>query len=625
MRVPNLVASEKDLKGVLDTLFHASKEGKSFTGLLELAMNDQTIITAVHNIKSNKGSKTAGIDKKTVDHYLQMPFKKLIGLVKGCFTNYNPKPVRRHFIEKQNGKLRPLGIPVVIDRIIQECIRIVIEPIAEARFFEHSYGFRPYRATKHAIRSVTYHADRTPWVIEGDIKGYFDNIHHGLLIKKLWNIGIIDKRILAIIKKMLKAGVLDRGNLKHSEKGTPQGGILSPLLANIYLNDFDWMIARRWQIPSRENEYSKRYAARNYLKRAGFGECFLTRYADDWVIQVPTEKDAVKLLRELKRYFSSKLKLELSDEKTVITDMRKNPIKFLGFNLIAEPIKAKHGKPSSGRIVGKNYPNPQKVREQIKSLSSAIHNLSRRTTHEEWAAEIERINAIIVGYAEYWKTGTSKRTLTKLDNAVHHIARAVFRRKWGGVGLKAYHIPLSKLNNRPLRHAGRADSTWAVPIGDLWVGLTKAQITAIQYQRFMFNQDMTPYTPEGRKQYAEQTKRKLPLDRPPLYSTEFLWSKVGVKGIYNFEFMMNREYAYNRDKGRCKCCDAPLVEVHSQCHHKRPWLPLDRVNKVQELIWVCTECHAWIHNIGLPDNPKATNKIIKLRSLLKPQQERAKS
>lgn len=147
-------STEAELKQTLDFLYVKSKEGISFTGLIEAMVNEVTIVTAIHNIKSNKGSKTAGIDQMKMDKYLQMPKEELIALIRDNFSNYRPKPAKRVYIPKKNGKKRPLGIPTVLDRIIQECVRIIIEPICEARFYPHSYGFRPYRAQKHAVRDI---------------------------------------------------------------------------------------------------------------------------------------------------------------------------------------------------------------------------------------------------------------------------------------------------------------------------------------------------------------------------------------------------------------------------------------------------------------------------------------
>lgn len=326
-------SNETELKQFQDLLYEKSGQGICFTGLLEAMISGITIVTAVHNIKSNKGSRTAGVDKVRMDKYLQMPKETLIVLIQSNFKDYKPKPARRVYIEKSNGKKRPLGIPTALDRIIQECVRIIIEPICEARFYPHSYGFRPYRAQKHAIRDIINvinasckSPDQPVWAVEGDIKGCFDNINHRILLKKLWNIGIHDKRVLKIISQMLKAGYMESDLYHSSELGTPQGGILSPLLSNVYLNDFDWYVGRLYMEPHRQCKHKGNDSRR--LKWAGVTPKYNFRYADDWVILTSTEQEAYRLKSMLAKYFRQKLKLELSEEKTYVTDLKKRRDSF---------------------------------------------------------------------------------------------------------------------------------------------------------------------------------------------------------------------------------------------------------------------------------------------------------
>lgn len=271
-------SSEKEMNDLLDFLYAKSKENRYFTGLLEAAANEVTIITAIHNIKSNKGSKTAGVDGNKINKYFQMPKEKVVILIQSKLQKYYPKPAKRVYIEKSNGKQRPLSISTILDRIIQECIRIIIEPICEAKFYPHSYGFRPYRVQKNAVRGIvntingSNRGENLPVIaLEGDIKGCFDNINHRILLKNLWKISIHDKRIIKLISQMLKAGYIDYDIYANSELGVGQGGIISPLLSNIYLNNFDWYVGRMYYYPfpklkTRASDNEKIKAIRNYTK-----------------------------------------------------------------------------------------------------------------------------------------------------------------------------------------------------------------------------------------------------------------------------------------------------------------------------------------------------------------------
>ncbi|MDP4095908.1 reverse transcriptase domain-containing protein, partial [Paenibacillus sp. P96] len=242
-------------------------ESPKIKGLIEIMSSETAILTAIHKLKSNHGSETPGTDGQRMRDILESDYERVIAGVQSAFGNYNPHPIRRTYIPKLNkpDEKRPLGIPTIVDRIVQECVRSVLEPILEAQFFIHSYGFRPMRDAHMALGRVTniVHHTGYHWIIEGDISKFFDEVNHTKLIKKLWHMGIRDRRVLVIINKMLKAGIMDE--LEVNPLGTQQGGIISPLLANAYLDTLDQWIIREWEEKETQKTYADKYVARKML------------------------------------------------------------------------------------------------------------------------------------------------------------------------------------------------------------------------------------------------------------------------------------------------------------------------------------------------------------------------
>ena len=234
-----------------------------------------------------------------------------------------------------NRKERPLGIPTIQDRLIQQCILQVMEPICEAKFHKHSYGFRPNRNTHHAISRFRFLAFtvKLEYVVDIDIKGFFDNVDHSKLLKQIWSLGIHDKKLICVISKLLKAPIQGEG---IPTKGTPQGGILSPLLSNIVLNELDWWISNQWETFPSKFPYRWDGDKFHALKKTKLKEMYLVRYADDFKIFCRNKKDAERVKLAVEMWLKERLHLETSPEKSKITNLCRHYSEFLGFKLKLE-------------------------------------------------------------------------------------------------------------------------------------------------------------------------------------------------------------------------------------------------------------------------------------------------
>ena len=330
-----------------DELYAKSSRGYNFNNLMELITSPNNIKLAYRSIKANKGSHTAGTDKKNIEYFKNMNEEMFVAYIQRKLQNYHPKMVKRVEIPKPNGKKRPLGIPCIEDRIIQQCILQILEPICEAKFYEKSYGFRPNRSAENAIAESVRLMQRShmQYVVDVDIKGFFDNVNHRKLLRQLWTLGITDTKLIQVIKQMLKAPILlPDGTVEHPQKGTPQGGILSPLLANIVLNELDWWIASQWhlqwkvmkkppQVQIRKSGVRDLSHEYRDLRTTNLKEMYIVRYADDFKIFCKTRSDANKIKFATTQWLNHRLKLEVSEEKTGVTNLKRKYSEFLGFKL----------------------------------------------------------------------------------------------------------------------------------------------------------------------------------------------------------------------------------------------------------------------------------------------------
>ncbi|MDN8589783.1 group II intron reverse transcriptase/maturase [Paenibacillus sp. 11B] len=403
---------EKKVQQLQDKLGHVAKENskRKFHALYDKVYRWDVLYEAWRRVKANKGA--AGVDAITladVEEQGEMNFLKDCerALKEG---NYHPQPVRRHYIPKKDGKQRPLGIPTVRDRVIQMATKLVIEPIFEADFEDVSFGFRPKRSAKGALERIRKACNRKGnWVVDVDIQGYFDNINQEKLMK-LVQMRINDRRILKLIRKWLQAGVMEEGNVRRSDLGTPQGGVISPLLANIYLNYFD----RLWEKHGR-----------------GLGE--LTRYADDFVVICKTKKDAEHAY-ELIGKIMERLELTLHPTKTRIVGLWTGDegFDFLGMH---------HRKTKAETSQGKVYYTTQqwltkKAEERIRGVvKERLSPPSMRS--RSFAEHVKWLNPKIQGWRNYYYTNYSQKRLAKLDwyilqRLTRWYAKKRQRRKWMG-------------------------------------------------------------------------------------------------------------------------------------------------------------------------------------------------
>ena len=548
-----------DTQKTYDILYEKSKENSSFEKLYEIITSEENILIAYRNIKRNKGSKTKGTNKTTIIDIGDKEPDKVVSYVRNRLENFKPMSVRRVEIPKDNGKTRPLGIPTMEDRLIQQCIKQVLEPIFEAKFYKHSYGFRPNRSTHHAVARMLALTNRHnfQYVVDIDIKGFFDNVNHGKLLKQLWTLGIHDKRVISIISKMLKAEIKGEG---IPEKGLPQGGVLSPLLSNVVLNELDWWIASQWENYPINVSYSTKY--KKLRKDTKLKEVFIVRYADDFKLFCKDRKTAEIMFEATKQWLWDRLKLEISPEKSKVINLKKKYSEFLGF-------KFKLWKKGNKYVVKSHLSDKsiEKCKKQIKEKISILQ-------HEADGLQVQHYNATILGLHGYYKIASHvSKDFAKIAFQVYKslYCRIKCIRSKTGIKSKAYQKFYGKCKMTPLY-------IQKVALYPIHFVQTTAPVC--------FSQEICNYTPEGRKKIHDNLQN---FD----YNILMFLMENPVRG-QSIEYNDNRISLYVGQRGRCYVTGEKLQLSDMEAHHKKP-KSVGGKDEYKNLVFVKYDIHKLIH------------------------------
>lgn len=534
-----------DMQKVFDSLYAASKNGNNFYKLLEIIGSEENIRLAYRNLKTNSGSNTAGTDGKTIEDIKTLTDKEVIDTVRIMLDDFMPRSVRRVFIPKPGSdKKRPLGIPCIWDRLVQQCILQVLEPICEPKFHNHSYGFRPNRGADHAIsRTVSMvNMFRHYYCVDVDIKGFFDNVDHGKLLKQIWTLGIRDKRLICIISKILKSEIEGEG---IPTKGTPQGGIISPLLSLIVLNELDWWVSDQWETyqPKRFSNKKSFYSyARNYTN---LKDGFIVRYADDFKIMCRTYDEAQRWFYATADFLKTRLKLDISPEKSKVVNMKKNSSTYLGFKIKVVP----KGKTRYG-FIAKTDMSDKAIRKAKTNLKAKIINIQKHTSY----IAIENYNSAVRGIQNYYSIATNVyNNLTDVSYALLPTIRIRLRDISKLVSFRETDIEFQR------KATGIRDDTKIVKIGSQ----TLLPITAVRHRSPMnFSQDTTNYTVKGRENIHSNLEKVTEL--------EFEALARGRDPNESVEFNDNRISAFVVQQGNCYITGQKLNANDMKCFRKIP-------------------------------------------------------
>lgn len=511
--------------------------------LFDLMHHREWLGAAMARVLERSRGKAAGVDGVTVHRFAEHlldEFERLRQELKR--GTYVPRPLRRVEIPKPNGKVRPLGIPCLRDKIVQEAVRMALEPIFEVEFHDGSYGFRPNRNPHHAIfRCQHLLRSGFTWVIEGDVKACFDEISHEAILRCVRE-KVMDNKFLDLIRRFLKAGVVIDGVLHPTVKGVPQGGVVSPLLANAVLNKLDWFLHSK-------GHYGKATAA---ARDSGTCNLRFVRYADDWCVLLTrsNKRRATRLREDIRKFLDEQCGLRLSEEKTHITHVR-DGFDFLGFHLEV----------STGRR-GDSVPKIKVGQKAIRNVRTRFDEAMRyRPAQESIASRIQRASLIVRGWANYYKIAHNfSRVSSHLDCHAFHSTLQTICRKYDISAKKCmrrYGLGTS-LGLHGTRTLARFRDAWA----------------------FCLNAAPEPYQP-GKATYPTDEELEA-----TLRCHEDVKRRPGSQDL--------RLQALIRDNFECQRCHEQFAANEVHADHRAPvrrFASFAQANTLGNLQTLCPECH----------------------------------
>lgn len=551
-------------------IYHAERLGKirKVRDLQRLLVKSQAaLLLSIRRVTQiNKGKRTAGVDGyKALTSYERI---ELYNKMKDMNINsHRPKPAYRTYIEKKNGKLRPLGIPTMKDRIYQNIARLALEPQWETKFEPTSYGFRPKRNCHDAIERIHNTVGRKKvWIFEGDFKGCFDNLNHDHILEKINGFPVLN-----VVEKWLKAGFVDNDVFHETEVGSPQGGIISPLLANIALHGLEDLLNIKYQEVKRQGKTS-------YENRTKFA---VAKYADDFVIMCESEEDANDLYNKLKPYLETR-GLELAMDKTKITHIDEG-FDFLGFNI------RKYKTHNGNKVLTK--PSKDSIRNAKKKITDKVRQLYGKNVEDL----VSTLNPITIGTANYWSPSVAKEVFSEMDSHIWKIQYKFLRRlhpKKSWCWIKQKYFKPDK--------TGQSKSNWILtdPITDNQ--LKKMSWTPI-IRHVQIKYDYSPFN-KYLKEYFQNRDIK-----------EFDRNNVAY-----------RQKLAKKQKYKCPLCSKSIADGFEglEIHHRIPRVK-GGSNEYKNIELIHISCHLEYHKVfpakgDIPNNSqlRSVKKYIKGKKIL---------